>query len=171
MSNDKKINVENLSIADKVKLTHGRGAWHTNSVEGLPEVMMTDGPHGLRKQSDHNRGINDSNRATCFPTACAVASSWNRANAAKIAEAIADEATAEGVAMVLGPGLNIKRSPLCGRNFEYFSEDPLLAGELAASYVSAMQAKGIGSCIKHFAVNSQETRRMTVDAIVVTKTR
>ena len=179
MSNDRKKNfehepirpncdmfVKSLSIADKAKLTHGRGAWHTNAVNGLNEIMMTDGPHGLRKQDDKNRGINDSNRATCFPTACAVASSWNRCNAAKIADAIADEAIAEDVAVVLGPGVNIKRSPLCGRNFEYFSEDPLLAGELASAYVSAMQAKGVGSCVKHFAVNSQETRRMTVDAIV-----
>ena len=158
--------VENLTAADKAKLTHGRGSWHTNAVNGLPEIMMTDGPHGLRKQEKQTRGINDSNRATCFPTACAVASSWNRANASKIAKAIADEAIAEDVAVVLGPGVNVKRSPLCGRNFEYFSEDPLLAGELAASYVSSMQGKGVGSCLKHFAVNSQETRRMTVDAIV-----
>ena len=158
--------VKSLSTADKAKLTHGRGAWHTNAVNGISEIMMTDGPHGLRKQNDRNQGINDSTRATCFPTACAVASSWNRYNAAKIAEAIADEAIAEDVAVVLGPGVNIKRSPLCGRNFEYFSEDPLLAGELASAYVSAMQSKGVGSCLKHFAVNSQETRRMTVDAIV-----
>ena len=158
--------LQNLSTTDKVKLTHGRGAWHTNAVNGLPQIMMTDGPHGLRKQSDDNRGINDSNHATCFPTACAVASSWNRTNAAKIAEAIADEAIAEDVAVVLGPGVNIKRSPLCGRNFEYFSEDPLLAGELASAYIASMQSKGVGCCVKHFAVNSQETRRMTTDAIV-----
>ncbi|MCH5159646.1 MAG: glycoside hydrolase family 3 C-terminal domain-containing protein [Clostridiales bacterium] len=158
--------VKTLSTVDKAKLTHGRGAWHTNAVGGLPEIMMTDGPHGLRKQSEQNNGINDSSRATCFPTACAVASSWNRANAAKIASAIADEAIVEDVAVVLGPGVNIKRSPLCGRNFEYFSEDPLLVGEIASSYVAAMQSKGVGSCLKHFAVNSQETRRMTVNAIV-----
>ena len=158
--------VKSLSTADMAKLTHGRGAWHTNAVNGLPEIMMTDGPHGLRKQSDENNGINDSNSATCFPTACAVASSWNRDNAALIASAIADEAIAEGVDVVLGPGVNIKRSPLCGRNFEYFSEDPLLAGELATAYIAAMQEKGVGSCLKHFAVNSQETRRMTSNAIV-----
>ena len=158
--------LESLSTAEKAKLTHGRGAWHTNGVKGLNEIMMTDGPHGLRKQSGKNHGINDSNRATCFPTACAVATSWNRSNATKIANAIADEAIAEDVAVVLGPGVNIKRSPLCGRNFEYFSEDPLLAGELASAYVAAMQSKGVGSCLKHFAVNSQETRRMTMDAIV-----
>ena len=158
--------VSNLSISEKARLTHGKGAWHTHSVNGLPSIMMTDGPHGLRKQSDTNKGINDSKKATCFPTASAVATSWNRANAKQIAEAIATEAIAEDVSIVLGPGLNIKRSPLCGRNFEYFSEDPFLAGELGTSYVAAMQAKGVGCSLKHFAVNSQETRRMTMDAVV-----
>ena len=158
--------VSNLSISEKATLTHGKGAWHTQDIGGLPSIMMTDGPHGLRKQSDANKGINDSNKATCFPTACAVASSWNKDNARLIANAIATEAIAEDVSVVLGPGLNIKRSPLCGRNFEYFSEDPFLAGELGTSYVDAMQAKGVGCSLKHFAVNSQETRRMTMDAIV-----
>lgn len=155
-----------LSLEEKTLLTCGDGSWHTHSVGDIPSIMMTDGPHGLRKQSDTPEGINDSSVATCFPTACAVASSWNRENAKKIAECIADEAICEGVSVVLGPGVNIKRSPLCGRNFEYFSEDPVLAGRLADAYVSAMQKKGVGSCLKHFAVNSQETRRMTVDAIV-----
>ncbi|MCH5153361.1 MAG: glycoside hydrolase family 3 C-terminal domain-containing protein [Clostridiales bacterium] len=158
--------VSNLNVVEKATLTHGKGAWHTHSICGLPSIMMTDGPHGLRKQADTNKGINDSNLATCFPTASAVATSWNRENARAIADAIATEAIAEDVSVVLGPGLNIKRSPLCGRNFEYFSEDPYLAGELGASYVSAMQAKGVGCSLKHFAVNSQETRRMTMDAIV-----
>ena len=163
---DVKSFVSNLSVSRKATLTHGKGAWHTHSLDGLPSIMMTDGPHGLRKQSDTNNGINDSNVATCFPTASAVASSWNRENARAIGDAIASEALAEDVSIVLGPGLNIKRSPLCGRNFEYFSEDPYLAGELGASYVSAMQANGVGCSLKHFAVNSQETRRMTMDAIV-----
>lgn len=158
--------VKDLSVAEKAQLTHGQGAWHTYSVNGLPTIMMTDGPHGLRKQADTNNGINDSNKATCFPTASAVATSWNRANAKAIAESIANEAIAEDVSVVLGPGVNVKRSPLCGRNFEYFSEDPYLAGELATSYVSAMQSKGVGCSVKHFAVNSQETLRMTVNAIV-----
>lgn len=158
--------VTQLNVHEKAQLTHGKGAWHTQSICGLPSIMMTDGPHGLRKQADTNKGINDSKRATCFPTASAVASSWNKANAELIADAIATEAIAEDVSVVLGPGLNIKRSPLCGRNFEYFSEDPYLAGELGASYVNAMQAKGVGCSLKHFAVNSQETRRMTMDAIV-----
>ena len=158
--------VTKLNVKDKVKLVHGNGAWHTNAVGNLTAIMMTDGPHGLRKQGDNNRGINDSARATCFPTASAVASSFNRRAAARVAQAIADEAIAQGVDVVLGPGVNIKRSPLCGRNFEYFSEDPYLAGELATSYVNAMQARGVGCCVKHFAVNSQETRRMTVNAVV-----
>ncbi|MCM1533816.1 MAG: glycoside hydrolase family 3 C-terminal domain-containing protein [Corallococcus sp.] len=159
--------VGKLTLKQKIKVVHGNGAWHTNAIEGLlPSVMMTDGPHGLRKQSDANRGINDSVKSTCFPTACSVASSWNRRNAALVGEAIAREAIAENVDVVLGPGINIKRSPLCGRNFEYFSEDPYLAGELASSYVSAMQSNGVGCSVKHFAVNSQETRRMTVNAVV-----
>ncbi len=158
--------VKRLSVEQKALLTHGNGAWHTHSVNGLPTVTVSDGPHGLRKQGDVNKGINDSNRATCFPTASAIASSWNRQTAAAVASAIADEAVAENVSVVLGPGINIKRSPLCGRNFEYFSEDPLLAGELATSYVEAMQAKGVGCSLKHFAVNSQETDRMTVNAVV-----
>lgn len=158
--------VKSLSVAEMARLTHGDGSWHTHALNGLPSIMMTDGPHGLRKQSDANNGINDSNRATCFPTASAVATSWNRDNAKAIAECIATEAIAEDVSVVLGPGVNIKRSPLCGRNFEYFSEDPYLAGELASSYVSAMQSKGVGCSVKHFAVNSQETLRMTVNAVV-----
>ncbi len=155
-----------LSLSQKVLLTHGNGMWRTNSVNGLPSVMMTDGPHGLRKQSDVNSGVHDSKRATCFPTASTIATSWNKASAAAVADAIAREAIAEDVSVVLGPGVNIKRSPLCGRNFEYFSEDPLLAGEMASSFVSAMQARGVGCCVKHFAVNSQETDRTTINSVV-----
>ena len=158
--------VTKLTLQDKAKLTHGNGAWHTNAVGGLRPIMMTDGPHGLRKQSDKNRGINDSGRATCFPTAAAVASSFNRKAAAEIGKAIAEEAIAQNVDVVLGPGVNIKRSPLCGRNFEYFSEDPFLAGEFASAYVNAMQSLNVGCSVKHFAVNSQETRRLTVNAVV-----
>ncbi len=157
--------IESLSLKEKSLLVSGDGAWHTHAVGNIPAVMMTDGPHGLRKQAD-GAEINDSIKATCFPPACAVASSWNVHNAAKVAQCIAEEALYENVDMVLGPGLNIKRSPLCGRNFEYFSEDPVLAGQFAAAYVNGMQSRGVGSCIKHFAVNSQETRRMTVDALV-----
>jgi len=157
--------IDKLSSEEKILLTCGDGHWHTHSVGNVPAVTMSDGPHGLRKQKD-GANINDSETATCFPTACAVASSWNVSNAEKIASAIADEAIEKGVDVVLGPGVNIKRSPLCGRNFEYFSEDPVLAGHMANSFVNAMQARGVGCSLKHFAVNSQEKRRMTVDAIV-----
>ena len=158
--------VQQLTTAQKVQLAHGKGDWHTQPINELPSIMMTDGPHGLRKQSGTGDDINDSCKATCFPTASAIASSWNRANASAVGDAIATEAIAQNVSLVLGPGVNIKRSPLCGRNFEYFSEDPLLAGELASSYINAMQARGVGCCVKHFAVNSQETNRMTVNAVV-----
>ncbi len=158
--------VKQLTLSQKVRLVHGDGNWHTHSENGLPVVMMTDGPHGLRKQSLDNTGINDSCKATCFPTSSAIANSWNRTNAALVAQAIAEEALSQGVSVVLGPGVNIKRSPLCGRNFEYFSEDPLLAGEMGVSYITSMQNKGIGCCVKHFAVNSQETDRLVVNSVV-----
>ena len=161
--------IDNLTVEQKAKLVHGNGSWHTADGLGLPVIMMTDGPHGLRKQDDLNEkveNINDSAKATCFPTACAVASSWNVQNARILGQEIAKQAIAQGVSVVLGPGVNIKRSPLCGRNFEYFSEDPLLAGQMATNYIDSMQSMGVGSCLKHFAVNSQETRRMTVNAVV-----
>ena len=158
--------ISKLTLEEKTLLTCGDGQWRTRSFGDIPTVTMSDGPHGLRKQSDDANGVNDSAPATCFPTSCAVASSWNVKNAERIASCIADEAIGENVSLVLGPGVNIKRSPLCGRNFEYFSEDPVLAGRLAGAYVKSMQSRGVGSCLKHFAVNSQETRRMTVDAIV-----
>ena len=163
---DKKQFLQNLSLQQKAQLVHGDGQWHTQAIGELPSLMMTDGPHGLRKQADKNKGINDSNKATCFPTACAVASGWNKTYAYQIGQSIAQQAIAENVGTVLGPGINIKRSPLCGRNFEYYSEDPLLAGHLAEAYVSGVQTQGVGCSLKHFAVNSQETRRMTIDAIV-----
>ncbi len=139
--------IDNLTIEQKAKLVHGNGSWHTADGLGLPVIMMTDGPHGLRKQDDLNEkieNINDSVKATCFPTACAVASSWNVQNARIVAEEIAKQAIAQGVSVVLGPGVNIKRSPLCGRNFEYFSEDPLLAGKMVTNYIQAMQSNGVG---------------------------
>lgn len=118
--------VDSLTNKEKARIVHGQGAWHTHAINGLNSIMMTDGPHGLRKQADKNNGINDSVKATCFPTASAVATSWNRRNASDIGNAIAAEAISQDVSVVLGPGVNIKRSPLCGRNFEYFSEDPCL---------------------------------------------
>ena len=149
-----------LSLEQKVKLVSGVGQWHTYDADGaVPSLMMTDGPHGLRKQRD-DATVNDSVPATCFPTAATLASGWSRENARLVAKAIAEEAICQNVSVVLGPGVNIKRSPLCGRNFEYFSEDPFLAGELGAAYVSSMQQSGVGCSLKHFAANSQEYFRM-----------
>lgn len=151
-----------LSPDDKIHLLTGKGLWHTNDCgKKLPSILLTDGPHGLRKQEENEMQNNASYIATCFPAACAVASSWDTDAAAELASALADEAQAERVSVVLGPGVNIKRSPLCGRNFEYFSEDPFLCGKLAASYIRALQKKGIAASLKHFAGNNQETRRQT----------
>ncbi len=152
-----------LSIDEKIRLLNGVGNWNTYSADGkVPVISVSDGPHGLRHQvvADIN-DINNSNIATCFPTACAISSSWNVDAAKKMAQAIATEAKAENVQIVLGCGMNIKRSPLCGRNFEYFSEDPLLSGEMAAGFVNGMQSKNVGACLKHFALNNQEKYRQS----------
>lgn len=152
-----------LTIKEKIRLLNGVGPWETYDCNGkLPSIMMTDGPHGLRKQeSKQVMQNNQSKIATCFPTASAIACSFNVDAVKKMAEAIADEALYEQVSIVLGCGVNIKRSPLCGRNFEYFSEDPFLTGTLATAYIKAMQEKGVATSLKHFAANSQETRRQT----------
>ncbi len=162
--------VAQMTLEEKAGLCSGQGFWRLKGVErlGLPSVMVTDGPHGLRKQaaSQDHVGLNASAPATCFPTASALASTWNTALLRQVGEALGRECAAQGVAVLLGPGLNIKRHPLCGRNFEYFSEDPLLSGELAAALVAGIQSQGAGACLKHFAVNNQEQRRMTVDVVV-----
>ena len=157
-----------LTFEERVLLVTGKGSWHTKDFNGkLPYVTMSDGPHGLRKQDEEEYAdLNKSNPATCFPTGSALASGWDPDNVAAVAKAIAEEARAERVSVVLGPAINIKRSPLCGRNFEYLSEDPYLAGTLATSYVKAMQAEGVGTSVKHFACNSQETMRQTSDSFV-----
>ncbi len=154
-----------MTLEEKVSLCSGRDFWHTKAIErlGVPAVMMCDGPHGLRKQEgkgDH-LGINRSIETVCYPTASALASSFDRDLMARLGTALGQECQAENVAMLLGPGLNMKRSPLCGRNFEYFSEDPYLAGELGAAYIHALQDEGVAACVKHFAANNQETRRMS----------
>lgn len=160
-----------LSLEEKAALCSGSGFWHTRAVERLdiPSIMVTDGPHGLRKQAteqtDHV-GIGGSDPATCFPTAAALGSSWDVALLAEVGEALGREARAADVGVVLGPGVNIKRSPLCGRNFEYLSEDPVLAGDLAAAMVNGVQRHGVGTSLKHFAVNNQETDRLRVSADV-----
>lgn len=164
--------METLTLEEKLRLLSGVGAWHTYDCNGkLPSILMTDGPHGLRKEETEQVGTNNkSKRATCFPTASAIACSWDVDVVAKMAAAIAREALAEQVSIVLGCGVNIKRSPLCGRNFEYFSEDPFLTGTLAASYINAMQELGVGTSLKHFAGNSQETNRQTSNSQIDERT-
>lgn len=162
--------VKQMTLEEKASLLAGADFWHLKSIErlGLPAIMVADGPHGLRKQRDaiDSVGATGSEKATCFPPACASACSFDRALLMDIGRAIGEECRYEEVAVNLGPGMNIKRSPLCGRNFEYFSEDPCLAGELAASYIEGLQGQEVGASLKHFAINNQETRRMTVDAVV-----
>ena len=159
-----------LTLEEKAALCSGSGFWHTRAVErvGLPNVMVADGPHGLRKQtvSGDDVGMGLSVPATCFPTAAALGSSWDTDLLRAVGVALADEARAEDVGVVLGPGINIKRSPLCGRNFEYLSEDPVLSGDLGAAIVDGLQSRGVGASLKHYAVNNQETDRLRVSADV-----
>ena len=166
--------LKKLTLEEKCALLSGAETFKTRGMpeHGIPQIWLSDGPHGLRKQageSDH-LGLNPSVPATCFPTASAVANSWDAALSEEIGAALGEEAAAQEVSVVLGPGLNMKRNPLCGRSFEYFSEDPYLAGKLAAGYVRGIQSKGVAACPKHFAVNSQETRRMASDSIVDERT-
>ncbi len=154
-----------MTLEEKAGMCSGKDFWHLKSVErlGIPEVMVSDGPHGLRKQDsegDH-LGVNDSIVAVCFPAGCATASSFDRDLIKSMGETIGEECQAEDLSVVLGPAVNIKRSPLCGRNFEYLSEDPYLAGEMAASYIKGVQSKNVGVSIKHFALNDQEHERMS----------
>lgn len=163
-----------LTLAEKASLTSGSSFWYTAPVErlGIPRVMVSDGPHGLRAQpgeGDHV-GLGGSLPATCFPTASAVASSWDPDLLRRIGEALAQEARACNLSVILGPGINMKRSPLCGRNFEYFSEDPFLAGELGVGIVDGIQSRGVGTSVKHYAANNQETDRLRVDAQVDERT-
>ncbi|WP_322151710.1 glycoside hydrolase family 3 C-terminal domain-containing protein [Paratractidigestivibacter sp.] len=166
--------IDELSLEEKCALLQGAtafGSWQ-NERAGIPSVQFSDGPNGVRHQAgaaDH-LGLNGSEPATCFPTAVTVANSWDEALAERVGEAMGAEAASQGVDVLLGPGLCIKRNPLCGRNFEYFSEDPLVAGKMAAAYVRGIQENGIAACPKHFAVNSQETRRQASDSIVDERT-
>jgi beta-glucosidase len=159
-----------LTLEEKASLVSGSGFWWTRRIErlGIPSIMVADGPHGLRKQADRGDhvGLGASVPATCFPTASALASSWDRNLVRAVGAAIGTEARAQDLAVVLGPGINLKRSPLCGRNFEYLSEDPVLAGELGAAMVEGIQGRGVGTSLKHFAVNNQETDRLRVSADV-----
>lgn len=162
---DVKALVSQMTLEEKAGLCSGLDFWHTKPVQrlGVPSTMVSDGPHGLRKQdqeADH-LGVNDSIKAVCMPAACATAASFDRELIRRMGEAIGDSCQHEELSVVLGPAVNIKRSPLCGRNFEYFSEDPYLAGEMAASYINGVQSRNVGTSIKHFAANSQEHRRMS----------
>jgi beta-glucosidase len=162
--------VADLTLEEKASLTSGASFWYTKPVErlGIPSIMVTDGPHGLRRQregGDH-LGIGDSVPATCFPPAVALGSSWDAALIERVGEALGTETSIENVAVLLGPGINIKRSPLCGRNFEYLSEDPIVSGVLGAAIVRGIQSKGVGTSLKHFAANNQENDRMRASSDV-----
>ncbi|MBT2730513.1 glycoside hydrolase family 3 C-terminal domain-containing protein [Bacillus sp. ISL-75] len=174
MRRDMRQMISQMTLEEKASLCSGLDFWSTKGIErlGIPSIMVTDGPHGLRKQqqsADH-LGIYDSVPATCFPSAVGLASTWNKKLIHDVGVALGEECQAEDVAVLLGPGANIKRSPLCGRNFEYFSEDPYLSSEMAASHINGVQSQGVGTSLKHFAVNNQEHRRMSTDAIVDERT-
>ena len=166
--------IDKMTLAEKAAFLSGKSEWESRDYKrlGIPSIFCSDGPHGIRKQAgagDH-LGLNASLPATCFPTAATVANSWDEALGQEIGDALGEEAEALGVNVLLGPGLNIKRSPLCGRNFEYFSEDPYLAGKMAASYIRGIQGHGVYACPKHFAVNSQELRRMSMNSVLDERT-
>lgn len=168
--------IAGLTLDEKISLVSGKDFWHTVGIEDspvkVPSVMVSDGPHGLRKQQDSadNLGINDSIVAVCFPSAAGLASSFDVELMKEVGETLGEECQAENVSTILGPAINIKRSPLCGRNFEYFSEDPYLAGKMSAAYINGVQSKNTGTSLKHFAVNNQEKRRFTVSAEVDERT-
>ena len=164
--------VSKLTLEEKASLCSGKDMWHFKGVErvGVPEVMVTDGPHGLRKQAQSQLMLNQSVKATCFPTAVTTACTWDEELLEEMGKTLGEEALCEGVRVVLGPGMNIKRDPLCGRNFEYFSEDPYLAGKMAAALVRGIQSTGTGACLKHFCVNNQEYYRMSISAEVDERT-
>lgn len=166
--------VQEMTLEEKCYLLSGKDFWQTRSVKrlGIPNVTLADGPHGIRKQegASDQLGLNGSLPATCYPTAATVANSWDPKLGEEIGEHLGVEAASQDVCVLLGPGMNIKRSPLCGRNFEYFSEDPYLTGKMAAGYIRGIQSKGVGACPKHFAANSQELRRMASDSVMDERT-
>ena len=162
--------ISKMTLLEKVILTSGKNFWESQEIlaHHIPSIFFADGPHGIRKQAlaaDH-LGLNESLKATCFPTAVTIASSFDKELGEEIGVCLGKEALAQKVNVLLGPGLNIKRNPRCGRNFEYFSEDPYLAGNMAGSYVKGIQSNGISACLKHFACNSQEEKRMTLNSVV-----
>lgn len=166
--------IKQMTLEEKAGLCSGADYWHTKAVErlGIPAVMVTDGPHGLRKQegeADH-LGLNQSVAAVCFSPACASASSFDENLLYRMGRALGEECRSENIAILLGPAVNIKRSPLCGRNFEYFSEDPYLTGKLSSAQIKGIQEWEVGTSLKHYAVNNQETCRMTCSSEVDERT-
>lgn len=174
MERDLKALISQMTLEEKAGMCSGKDFWRLKGIErlGIPEVMVSDGPHGLRKQSDKadHLGVNDSIPAVCFPAACATACSFDRDALRRLGEAIGDECQAEDVSVILGPAVNIKRSPLCGRNFEYFSEDPYVASEMATAHIKGVQSRNVGTSLKHFAANNQEFRRMSCSAQIDERT-
>ena len=166
--------IDSLSLEQKALLTSGKNFWESANIDeaGIPSIFLSDGPHGVRKQAaaaDH-LGLNASIPATCFPTAATMANSWDPELGEGLGQRLGQEAAVQKVNILLGPGTNMKRSPLCGRNFEYFAEDPYLAGKMAAGYIRGIQSNGISACVKHFACNDQEENRMTLDSILDERT-
>ena len=167
--------ISQMTLEEKAGMLNGLDFWHLKGVErlGIPSVMVSDGPHGLRKQAESadHLGLNESVPATAFPTAAGLASSFDRELVGEVGQALGDICQAENVSVILGPGANIKRSPLCGRNFEYFSEDPYLTGEIAAAHIQGVQSKNVGTSLKHFAMNNQEHRRMSTSVVCDERTK
>lgn len=166
--------IEKMTLEEKAAFLSGKSVWETRSFArtGIPSIFCSDGPSGVRRQAEEgdHLGLNPSMMATCFPSSATLANSWNPGLVQKVGKALGEEAGAQKVDILLGPGLNIKRNPLCGRNFEYYSEDPYLSGKMAAACVRGIQSQGVYACLKHFAVNSQETRRMAMDAVLDERT-
>ncbi len=162
--------INKMTLEEKASLCVGKDYWHSKDIKRLniPEITMSDGPHGLRVQKSKadNLGINESEISTCFPASSTIGNTWDKKTAYKLGKMLGEEAIYQGVNIVLGPAINIKRSPLCGRNFEYFSEDPYLTGIMGTEYVKGLQENNVGACVKHFAVNNQENRRRTINAVI-----
>jgi beta-glucosidase len=164
--------IAQMTLEEKAALCTGASSWTTTPIErlGIPELVCSDGPHGVRRLPNVHEPGTQSLPATCFPTYSSMASTWNRALMEEVGKAMAEECIALKVDVLLGPGVNMKRTPLCGRNFEYYSEDPYLAGEMAVAMINGVQSKGVGTSIKHFAANNQEFERFTISAEVDERT-
>src|SRR5574344_1376115 len=163
--------IKKMSLEEKASLMSGKNGWETQDLpqHKIPSLWLSDGPHGVRKETDGEQSLNlnkETHKATCFPPASTMANSWDLDLEEKVGEVIGAEAKALGVDVLLGPGINIKRNPRCGRNFEYYSEDPYLAGKMGGALIKGIQSNGISGCVKHFCANSQETRRMVMDSVV-----